>query len=856
MKPLNQTGFRQLFRRLRGLLCAFALVIATGTAFASPINTSDPLGFFTNVASRLLSSQLNVNLTHIQVYPTNQYTPAVHRLLQVTANIYDATTTNFYPSVFRPLFWKTNELNGSGILQTDVYVAGYQYVPEPLSPSGPVIFSPPTDAGDPSIPFGLSITNNIYDVPWVLGVKKGLPNFNALELDNCFFIERRLQFNRNSSAPSNGPFPFGRTYTTNQMYVMGISNSFAAEDWNSYAENYNNQVTIVAQDELSVGLTNGAGVTIANAFVTNGIEMVSAWPGESFILPFGTNTTVPQNLGFIPLPSPNNLYVYYYTPSPVELGGYIFQGPCFIPQSSDPSNFLDNGILPLPHFGLTVTNHLWAYILDTDSNGNVHLLDYVQLGSMNNSLDVSSAIADPNNSGLWSTNTDYDYSGGEPYGVNIQYLVSSIGGTVPIVDNDGGIWTTTPVPGSGGQTAPQIQQAYFSAFFSASDEAPYGGEIVSNLSLSVPAPFSPTRTIVQRMVYQANDPLVHYLTSDLNDFADDASNRVSIATPPPGIKYIGQLSDRYMPWGVAGNLAKITYENVPPDSNPYNLAYKDPSVMSADSWAFPTNESLNASWLGQVHRGTPWQTIFLKSTNILSLVDVPFLTGFATWQLWTGDLNPADAASMAPAQDWHVASLLASLFNTNTSNYASLFSVNDGNSSDWDNLLNGMTVLTNDLNDFVIEFTHMPQFTTIAISSNSTQAATIASAIESTRGALPLQLFTDKGDIFSVPQLSDASPYLNVDLAQVQHGISDQAYEAIPSQLLPLLRTDSIGSVTNNGQMVIQFTGDDGHVYAVQTSCDLAHWTSISTNCPINGVFTYTNTVAANKQFYRTVFLQ
>ncbi len=44
----------------------------------------------------------NVNLGQIEIYPTNQYTPAVQRLLQVAANVYDATTTNQYPSVFRP----------------------------------------------------------------------------------------------------------------------------------------------------------------------------------------------------------------------------------------------------------------------------------------------------------------------------------------------------------------------------------------------------------------------------------------------------------------------------------------------------------------------------------------------------------------------------------------------------------------------------------------------------------------------------------------------------------------------------------------------------------------------------------
>ena len=60
---------------------------------AGPLVTADsPIGFFTNVAARLLQSQLGLSLNHLQLYPTNQYTPSVHRLLQVTANLYDATT--------------------------------------------------------------------------------------------------------------------------------------------------------------------------------------------------------------------------------------------------------------------------------------------------------------------------------------------------------------------------------------------------------------------------------------------------------------------------------------------------------------------------------------------------------------------------------------------------------------------------------------------------------------------------------------------------------------------------------------------------------------------------------------------
>ena len=56
------------------------------------------------------------------------YSSAVNRLLQLAANMYDATTNNFgvngnnynYPSVFRPTFWVTNEFG-----YTNVYINGY-----------------------------------------------------------------------------------------------------------------------------------------------------------------------------------------------------------------------------------------------------------------------------------------------------------------------------------------------------------------------------------------------------------------------------------------------------------------------------------------------------------------------------------------------------------------------------------------------------------------------------------------------------------------------------------------------------------------------------------------------------------
>jgi hypothetical protein len=103
------------------------------------------------------------------------------------------------------------------------------------------------------------------------------------------------------------------------------------------------------------------------------------------------------------------------------------------------------------------------------------------------------------------------------------------------------------------------------------------------------------------------------------------------------------------------------------------------------------------------------------------------------------------------------------------------------------------------------------------------------------------------------------SPFLNWnDSVQQQWGISDEAYEAIPSQLLPRLRSDSIGAAAfANGQVVIRFTGYDDHNYAIEVSSNLLNWTGISTNSPAGGVFSFTNPPAPNSsaQFFRSVLL-
>ena len=435
-------------------------------------------------------------VTNIPVFMNGSfvYSPAVNRILQLAANIYDATTNTSslalgnsnYPSVFLPIFWKTNELNSFlNERFSNVYIRGYQYVQEPLQPGNTyanAVLSPPSELSD--LPFGYSVSN-VWGVPMIIGAKKGLPNFNGFELVSTLFVERELQFNRNDNTPSQiSYFPFGRTYTTNQQYVIGISNAFAMDDWNSYGNPYNNQVTIYAQDQLGLGLTNSDNFSLVNPFFDSANLTLRPWTGQLYAMPFGSNVTVMQNLSFPPSPvSSNNLYTYYKTPTAKAYNGVTFTGPCFIPNSEDPDNYLDLGTPPLPQFGMMETNHLQAYMLDTSKSGNVYILDYVQLGSMNNNVDVNAVIADSDDGGLWSTNA---YTGGvTPWGVVNQFNTCSQGGTVPGEDQDGGgaggKWTTTPVPGAGQDTSPAAQQAFFAAFFSAGDTAQYGGLYVTNM---------------------------------------------------------------------------------------------------------------------------------------------------------------------------------------------------------------------------------------------------------------------------------------------------------------------------------------------------------------------------------------
>ena len=83
---VHRLGARQLHW---SRVCLLVQVSLISQVVAGPLfDTGTPSSFFTNVASRLLSTELNVNLSQMEIYPTNQYTPPF---------------TGFCKS--RPIFW-------------------------------------------------------------------------------------------------------------------------------------------------------------------------------------------------------------------------------------------------------------------------------------------------------------------------------------------------------------------------------------------------------------------------------------------------------------------------------------------------------------------------------------------------------------------------------------------------------------------------------------------------------------------------------------------------------------------------------------------------------------------------------
>jgi hypothetical protein len=695
-----------------------------------------PLDFFTNAADRLLRVGLapmnaglvtplfyptNLSITYIPIYPpnSNYYSAAVHRLLQVAVNIYDATTNRVQtayphhnlPSVFRPVFGVTNN-------NQSVYIAGYveetgvDFLRNPW-----LDLDLPADRNLLANPV-IRSNANVYGIPVVIGAKKGFPNFNEFVLQTAVQVSRKVEVRK--------PQPFIRPNQTNQMFLVGISNLFGVEAWNSYTQRFPRPLHVRVTNQFTIVLSNAA-ATVRAATRTVGTSTNipgGAWLGQQFRLPLLTNVV------FLPdMPLTTN--------------------SAFAP-----------GLAP-PYLGLTIYNRLQYIAIDTTTQ---RLVDFVNLDNLGTQLDLTEVMVGQQAFGqasvegsFWQTNRFRT----DPLSVGIRNQINTSLGQGTLTNN--AIWQNynqNAVSGDDKQKSIDLFRVFvgLNPIYYPRQQAQMQQELGNSIARQ--APFTPTRKVLQTISWQVNDPLVHHMAEDLLDL--EQTNTVQYVVPPqivPTNSFLGQINRRYRPWG--GN------PNISSDTNAFNLALKDPMVRRSDDWDFPTNKLPNLGWLGRVHRGSPWQTIYLKSV----------VAETNAWRLWSGALIPMLSH---PTNDWQILDQFTVAPNANAAR--GLLSVNQTNLAAWSAVLSGVSALSNS----VPRALPPNNVSELRIEPNSPQLRLIVDNINATRLSRPGQTFFRLGEILASPALTVNSPFLN----PLSTNITDAVYERLPQQILSLLKSD------------------------------------------------------------------
>ena len=786
----------------------------------SPSNYVLTFGMTTNIGTVVNPTNVPVpfGITSIPVLVSNRfvYTPAVQRVLQLAANIYDATTNNTaalganFPSVFRPIFFVTND-TVSGY--TNVYINGYEQVVSVANTSDQQLNLPvDITALAPTFGFGTFTNVNVYGVPWIIGAKKGFPNFNEFAMESVFQLTRKLQVTRSPMTLT----PQSQRLSFNQMFNLSLSNQFGVECWNSYTNDFLRSVAIYVYCTNSFLLTNDEGFNESFSFPLFGSLLITSadnngngWPGYNPII--------------YPLLAPLSFQLPLYTSvGVIPTSMYRFNDPNYPDHLTTNLDLpFETGVTfngqqyPQPHWWLMTTNNVRVIILDTNSSP-YHIIDYVQLRGPDSVRDLTSEIITNYDTGtpsndqgddLWDTNRNNQ---GIPYGIGNQVGISW--GLYP-AGIASGTWSQTD------QTLRENEIDGFRAFFHLGPLYNNAGgqqDIATAAETNdIQAPYTPTATVVQHFSWQANDPLVHYTADDLNWSGADRLDR---AADDLTNEDLGKLNQRYMPWGGNPLLSGA-------DQNPFNLALKDPLVWQSDDWDFPAYKLPTVGWLGRVHRGTPWQTVYLKASDILQQTNTAgVVIGTNTWaQQWTGDTLVTsgqyyDAVNTAPAQDRLLFDNFTTAFNDNATRGTLSVNVgaNDPNNlqaglAAWSALLSGVIALSNNAVDAAVSPSvivqhngSLPYVTWFPINPAgpggiSAALGQIVTNINLTRAFFTnadglVGTFEHAGDVLSAPQLAEQSPFLNlytngvIDGAQLANGISDEMYEWLPQQMMSLVR--------------------------------------------------------------------
>jgi hypothetical protein len=188
-------------------------------------------------------------------------------------------------------------------------------------------------------------------------------------------------------------------------------------------------------------------------------------------------------------------------------------------------------------------------------------------------------------------------------------------------------------------------------------------------------------------------------------------------------------------------------------------------MTSPNNWQFPTNLFPGVGWLGRVHRGTPWQTVYLKSDASNPLQS--YQNWYTQW---------VNSPFTYPTNDWSLIDLFTAVPNDNAAR--GLLSVNQTNDAAWAAVFAGVIVMTNSANGIPLNPTNDVYY--LMDNSNG-----VANGINVVRALQPNGIFHKTGDILQASTLTVNSPFLTGTSFADQ---TDEMVERIPQQTLSLMK--------------------------------------------------------------------
>jgi hypothetical protein len=717
---------------------------------------------------------------------STEYTADTRRILQLAANIYDNMTNigaqyPYFPTVFRPVWTKS---------RTNIIVSGFVEVPDATFLGNNTWLSAKDWLTTPQT--GVFTNINLYGQPVIIGTKKGHPNFNELSMDNYLEVARKVELGKTAAG--------GPVTSTNQMFLVNLSSRWGMEGWHSYTNNYRYRLRVHADIESTITLTNVitnlTGIPVYTLVYSNVISTVTnltvnPWPGWNL---YNTNFKV-----FIDETFP------LITNQP-----FSSTKNTFFPSEPPAFSTIDSG----PRFILSTTNRVRFWMFEERSK---KLVDCLTMDDLRGIMNMTNALYQPTtataavpsssgNKGFGGSGTAnatgninpdllWDPTPTNTINKGIDYQLKISDGEIPVART---VWRS--------YQHSQEKEAGIAAF------AAFEGLISTNpppSDLRHQAPFVPSRVLHRVFSWQVNDPLVHYIASDLQSpVLNGYSNIEKLQPGYNGTQWnIGTNNVLYRPWGLGG------------PGIAFNPGLKDPGVHKSDDWRFPigTNNYFrfaNIGFLGRVHRGTPWQTVYLKSMFAHHAGTNVYIPEPSVWPSWSGSLGTY------PSQDHKILDVFTTAPNENAAR--GLLSINQAHRAAWSAVLSGVPVISNSLPERVVltnrnAILEPNAFTPLFIEPATPQIASIVDSINAYRtnqlqmvqGRNPASpnptvigpyfqtnqfahgVFERLGDILGAPGLTYESPYVNLaSTNQLHNGMIDEAVERLPQEILSLLQKD------------------------------------------------------------------